>query len=87
MMNSRREPETHLKLVLTDDDKDHIRGIFLQEIVPRLVKLHARLGNICCDFAGPEYRKWTVQFTSRGEDFEIVDFEYDEDGVGIDLDL
>jgi hypothetical protein len=87
MMNSRQEPETRVKLVLSDEDKDHIREVFREEIMPRLVKLHARLGNICCDFAGPEYRKWTVQFTSRGEDFEIVDFEYDEDGVGIDLDL
>jgi hypothetical protein len=87
MMNSRQETEIHPKLVLTDEDKDHIRRMFHQEIVPRLVKLHARLGNICCDFAGPEYRNWIIQFTSRGEDFEIVDFEYDEDGVGIDLDL
>jgi hypothetical protein len=87
MMNSRQEPETHLKLVLTDEDKAHIRGMFQEEIVPRLVKLHARRGNICCDFAGPEYRKWIIRFTSRGEDFDIVDFDYDEDGVGIDLDL
>jgi hypothetical protein len=86
-MNSRQDTETHLKLVLTDEDKDHIRGMFRQEIVPRLVKLHARLGNICCDFAGLEYRNWIVQFTSRGEDFEIVDFEYDEDAAGTDLDL
>jgi hypothetical protein len=87
MMNSRQEPETQLKPVLTDEDKDHIRRMFRQEIMPRLVKLHARRGNICCDFAGPEYGKWVIQFTSRGEGFEIVDFEYDEDGVGIDLDL
>jgi hypothetical protein len=87
MMNSRQEPETPLKRALTDEDKDHIRRMFHQEITLRLVKLHARRGNICCDFAGPEYRNWVIQFTSRGGDFEIVDFEYDEDGVGIDLDL
>jgi hypothetical protein len=87
MMNSRQEPEIPAKRDLTDEDKDHIRGVFREDIVPRLVKLHARRGNIGCDFAGPEYRKWVIQFTSRGEDFEIVDFEYDEDGVGMDLDL
>jgi hypothetical protein len=87
MMNSRQEPEIRVKRVLTDEDKDHIRGVFREDIVPRLVKLHARLGNICCDFAGAEYRKWVIRFTSKKDDFEIVDFEYDEDGVGMDLDL
>jgi hypothetical protein len=86
-MKSRQEPETPLKLVLTDEDEDHLRRMFHQEIVPRLVKLHARVGNICCEFAGPEYRNWIIRFTSRGKDFEIVGFEYDEDCVGIDLDV
>jgi hypothetical protein len=28
-----------------------------------------------------------IQFRSRGDEFEIVDFEYDEMGAGIDLDV
>jgi hypothetical protein len=28
-----------------------------------------------------------VQFRSRGDAFEIVDFEFDERGAGMDLDL
>ena len=72
---------------LDDDDKSHITDIFFEEIVPKLRKLDARLGNVNCDFAGEGYRDWTIRFRSVGSDFEIVDFEYDEDGEGMDLDL
>ncbi len=72
---------------LTDEEKSEIQRIFSEEIVPKLKKLDARLGTISCEFAGPQYAKWMIQFRSRGDEFEIVDFEYDEMGAGIDLDL
>jgi hypothetical protein len=72
---------------LDDEEKGHIRAAFLEEIVPKLTRLHARKGTISCEFAGNQYRKWTIQFTSRGSGFEILSFEYDEDAESIDLDL
>ena len=33
------------------------------------------------------YKDWSIQFKSAGSDFDIVEFEYDENGEGIDLDL
>jgi len=72
---------------LTDEEKSEIQQIFSEEIVPKLKKLDARLGMISCEFAGPQYANWMVQFKSRGDDFEIVDFEYDEKAAGIDLDV
>lgn len=72
---------------LTDEERLHLRELFESEVVPKLVGLQARLGNIGCEFAGPQYRKWQIHFRSRGDEFEIVDFEYDEEGCGIDLDL
>jgi hypothetical protein len=72
---------------LTDEEKSEIQEIFSEEIVPKLRKLDARLGNISCEFAGPRYSNWMIQFRSRGEEFEIVDFEWDEQGSGIDLDV
>jgi len=72
---------------LTDEEKSEIQQIFSEEIVPKLKKLDARLGTIGCEFAGPQYTNWMIQFRSRGEEFEIVDFEYDEMGAGMDLDL
>lgn len=72
---------------LSDEDRSHIRERFLEEVVPKLKRLHARIGNISCGFAGSQYENWVIQFRSRGSDFEIVDFEYDEHSTGIDLDL
>ena len=72
---------------LTDEEKSDIRELFFEAVVPKLQKLDARLGTISCEFAGPQYTKWMIQFRSRGEEFEIVDFEWDEQGSGIDLDL
>jgi hypothetical protein len=40
-----------------------------------------------CGFAGPRFSHWQIHFRSRGDDFDIVDFEYDEEGCDIDLDL
>jgi len=76
--------EAHL---LSDEDKESIRELFHREIVPKLTKLHARNGVLCCDFAGSGFSNWQIRFKSRGKDFDIVDFEYDEDGCGMDLDL
>ncbi|MDY7036158.1 MAG: hypothetical protein SV375_08370 [Thermodesulfobacteriota bacterium] len=72
---------------LTDEDQEHIRIIFHECITPKLIKLDARLGILNCKFAGERYQNWNVQFKSVGSDFDIVDFEYDEEGCGIDLDI
>ena len=74
-------------LELGDEEKVLIQEVFYREIVPKLTWLHARNGVLSCEFAGSQYREWQIQFRSKGADFEIVDFEYDEDGCGIDLDL
>ena len=79
--------QTYMNNALTDEDKSEIQEVFFDKILPKLKKLDARLGTISCDFAGPQYANWMIQFRSRGEEFEIVDFEYDEMGAGIDLDL
>ena len=55
--------------------------------MPRLIRNGARMGNLNCEFAGERFKNWNVQFKSVGSDFEIVEFEYDEEGDGIDLDL
>jgi len=79
--------QTYMNNALTDEDKSEIQEVFFDKILPKLKKLDARLGTISCEFAGPQYANWMIQFRSRGEEFEIVDFEYDEMGAGIDLDL
>ena len=56
-------------------------------MVPKLVKLNARLGTLSCAFAGEDYENWTIEFKSIGDDFEIVSFQYDEEGASLDLDL
>jgi hypothetical protein len=72
---------------LEDDDKFLISNIFFEKIVPKLRRLDAKLGTINCEFAGKRYSNWNIRFKSAGSGFEIVDFEYDEEGVGLDLDL
>ena len=72
---------------LDDECRVHIRMVFDEKVVPKLKKLDARLGTIDCSFAGENYRNWVIQFKSVGSDFEIVDFEYDEDADSLDLDL
>ena len=72
---------------LDEEDKDHIRAVFDDEVVPKLVKHSARLGTLSCGFAGQEYEHWIIEFRSIGDDYEIVSFEYDEEAVGLDLDL
>jgi hypothetical protein len=77
----------YMKDGLTEEEKSQIQERFHEEIVPKLKKLDARLGTISCEFAGPLYAHWMIQFRSRGDDFDIVDFEFDETGTGMDLDL
>ncbi len=69
-----------------DDDKAFITEIFFEEIVKKLQRMDARIGTLNCDFAGHQYKNWNIQFKSKGQGFEIVDFEYDEDSYGFCLD-
>jgi hypothetical protein len=72
---------------LNDDDRIHITDLFQEEIVPRLKRLNARVGTLNCGFAGERYKSWNLRFKSYGSDFIITEFEYDEDGTSVDLDL
>ncbi|MBW2709039.1 MAG: hypothetical protein JRD04_07110 [Deltaproteobacteria bacterium] len=83
-MTEQQAPST-LKLELDDDDKIHITGIFQEEIAAKLMQMDARSGNISCEFAGPQYRYWVIQFKSSRWGLEIVDFEYDEDTRSFNL--
>jgi len=79
------EPSSSSKQTLDDEDKLHIAEIFQGEIVARLMRMDARIGNISCEFAGPQYRNWVIQFKSSRWGLEIVDFEYDEDTRSFNL--
>ena len=83
----KREDQIKLVYELDEEDLAHIREIFYEDMVPKLIKYDARLGNLSCEFAGEQYKNWILQFQSKGSDFEIVEFEYDEEGDNIDLDL
>jgi len=83
----REKNQINLVDELDDDDKAHITEIFFENIVPKLIKRGARIGNLNCDFAGEQYKKWSIHFKSKRSDFDIVEFEYDEDGYGMDLAL
>ena len=72
---------------LDDVDKAYITEIFFEDMVPKLIKRDARIGNLSCEFAGEQYKNWNIRFRSRGQDFDIIEFEYDEEGNLIDLDL
>jgi len=74
-----------LKRELDDDDKFHITEIFQGEIAVKLMQMDARSGNISCEFAGPQYRNWVIEFKSSRWGLEIVDFEYDEDTRSFNL--
>jgi len=84
---TREDDQILLEDELEDSDMEAIRQIFFQEIVPKLKRLHARIGTLNCEFAGKKYSYWNIQFESEGEGYDIVDFEYDEEGTGLDLDL
>ena len=70
---------------LDEEDRIRISEIFYEDIVPRLMMMDARIGNINCDFAGEHYKNWVIQFRSSRSGFEIVDFEYDEDSRSFNL--
>lgn len=82
-----QEDKSLVRYELDEEDKASIIELFDEKIVPRLRNLQARIGAISCDFAGEEYKNWIVHFKSRGGDFDIIDFEYDEDACSFDLDL
>ncbi len=82
---SGKENQIHPKNELDDDDKIHINEIFQEDVVPRLMKMDARIGNINCEFAGEKYENWVIEFRSTRAGFEIVGFEYDEASRSIEL--
>jgi hypothetical protein len=79
--------KTAVPPALNDNDLAHIMEMFHEVLTPKLVRLHARMGTISCEFAGEQFRHWVIQFRSAGSGFEIEEIEYDEDAVGMDFDL
>lgn len=84
---SKSDETTALKSELDEDDLAVIRDVFEEKITPKLRRHHARMGTLSCEFAGRVYAGWMLRFRSTGNDFEIIDYEYDQDGDGLDLDL
>jgi len=72
---------------LSDEEVAFIRDLFYEQIVPKLKRLDARLGNISCSFAGERYKNWVIGFRSLGSEFEITQIEYDPEADILDLDL
>jgi hypothetical protein len=70
---------------LSENEKFEIMTAFSEQVVPKLKKLHARIGTLNCAFAGPRYSNWLVHFREIRSDFEITEFEYDEDSRDLDL--
>ena len=80
-----KKNHTVLQHELDDDNKAFITEIFFEEVVEKLKRMDARIGTLNCDFAGYQYKNWNIQFKSKGQGFEIVDFEYDEDSYSFSL--
>ncbi len=80
-----KEEQIPLKEELDDEDKIHITEVFREDVAPQLMRMHARIGNINCEFAGKEYRNWVIEFKSSRFGFEIVDFVYDENSRSFHL--
>ncbi len=78
--------KTSQQYELDDDDRIRITDIFFEEVVAKLKKMDARIGTLNCEFAGEKYSNWNILFKSTGSDFEIIDFEYDEESCGFSLD-
>jgi hypothetical protein len=68
---------------LTEEDKAQITEIFVEEVIPKLQFMNARTGVLNCEFAGEEYKNWNIVFKEVGSSFEILEFEYEEEGRGI----
>ncbi len=77
--------ESTMRENLSDNDKFEIMTAFSEEVVPKLKKLNARIGALSCAFAGPQYANWLIHFKEVRSDFEITEFEYDEDSRNLDL--
>ncbi len=86
MMNSTEE-HNYLLQELDDEDRVSIAELFFKEIVPKLRRLDARHGIVNCEFAGKRFKNWSIHFKSAGSGFDIVEFEYDEKGASMDLNL
>ena len=72
---------------LSDDERAQIADIFFEEIVPKLLKMHARIGTVSCDFAGKAYENWIIHFRETRSSFDILEFEYDKDARSLNMDL
>ncbi|HEJ84196.1 MAG TPA: hypothetical protein ENO25_06465 [Desulfobacteraceae bacterium] len=84
-MTNQIPSHTPLGPELDDDDRIRISEIFQEDIVPRLMMMDARIGNINCDFAGENYKNWVLEFRSARSGLEIVNFEYDEESRSFSL--
>ena len=74
------------KKELTEEEKAMIIEKFEQQIAPKLMmKVMGRVGILNCSFAGKEYENWNLIFRAKGDGFEIIDFEYDEDTRNLEL--
>ena len=82
---NKQNDQIHPKNELDDDDRFHITEIFHEDVESRLMIMHARQGNINCEFAGAQYKNWVIEFRSTRFGFEIVDFEYDENSRSFEL--
>ncbi len=75
-----------MKKDLTEEDKAYIIEKFEQKVAPKLtMKMLGRIGVLNCSFAGKEYENWNILFRAKGDGFEVIDFEYDEESRGLDL--
>ncbi|MFP3870719.1 MAG: hypothetical protein ACLFVT_07580 [Syntrophobacteria bacterium] len=84
-MTETKEGNTSPEDELPAGDRAHITGIFMDQIVPKLKFMNARTGTLNCGFAGDKYRNWNLVFKEARSGFEILDFEYDEQGADITL--
>jgi len=73
------------ELDLEDEDKIRISEVFQEDIVPKLMMMHARNGTINCEFAGEAYKHWLVEFKSSRSGLDIVGFIYDPDSRSFPL--
>ena len=78
-MRTQDAPSPLFKDELDDEDRINITEFFEEDIVPRLMMMHARNGTINCEFAGEEYKNWVIEFRSARSGLDIVNFEYDRD--------
>ncbi|MDY6971807.1 MAG: hypothetical protein SV775_05705 [Thermodesulfobacteriota bacterium] len=83
--NDIEDRSNSLKNELDEVDKAHITDVFLEEVVTRLERMHARIGTLNCDFAGKQFKNWIIHFKSTRSGFDIVEFEYDEESRSFSL--